>query len=95
MENIFGDLHVYGEKWNKVAERKFNDIEINAVKEAKVVPSEFGMSVCFFMKTGGTSYIPVSKQGYQPQVDDTVDLHSVSLITLERAGDGQRVRVQF
>lgn len=95
MENVFGSLTTYGEKWNKIAERNFNENEINAVKSATVVPSDYGMSVCFAMKAGGSTYIPVSKVGYQPAEGETVDLQKVKLVTLERSGDGQRIRVEF
>lgn len=95
MENVFGSLNVYGERWEKVGERKFNADEISAVREAKVVPSDWGLSVCFFMKAGGTTYIPVSKQGNQPTVGDVVDMNAVSLITVSRSGDGERLRVEF
>jgi hypothetical protein len=100
-ENVFAGLTSYGENWNKVAERNFNEAEINAVKTATAVDKPlpngdyYGPSVCFLMKAGGQKFIPVSKMGRQPIDGETIDLASAKLVTIERSGDGQRIRVEL
>lgn len=51
--NIFSKLQVYAGKWNLKASRSFEAEEIAAVNKAEVVASQYGNSVCFFMKAGG------------------------------------------
>ena len=55
--NIFGTLRTYAGKWSLKSSRKFEEEEINAVSKAEVVPSAYGNSVCFFMKSGGNKYM--------------------------------------
>ena len=94
MENVFGgSLQVYGENWQKVNERAFNADEIAAVRSNSVVNSQYGKSVCFFLKGGGQSYIPVSKQGADPALGSSIDLTTAKLVTLHREGDGDILRV--
>ena len=96
MENVFGgSLQVYGENWQKVNERAFNQDEINAVRSNSVVNSQYGKSVCFFLKGGGQSYIPVSKQGADPALGSSIDLTTAKLVTLHREGDGDILRVEL
>lgn len=94
MENVFGSIQVYGESWQVTARRKFNDVELNAVRNTEVVPSKYGKSVCFFMKAGGTTYIPMSQQGVQLNEGESVDLTKCELLTLERTGDSPIMRVE-
>lgn len=96
MENVFGgSLQVYGENWQKVNERAFNADEIAAVRSNSVVNSQYGKSVCFFLKGGGQSYIPVSKQGADPALGSSIDLSTAKLVTLHREGDGDILRVEL
>jgi len=96
MENVFGgSLQVYGENWQKVNERAFNADEIAAVRSNSVVNSQYGKSVCFFLKGGGQSYIPVSKQGADPALGSSIDLTTAKLVTLHREGDGDILRVEL
>ena len=90
--NIFAGLQVYGGSWQVTASRKFDAEEIAAVKKAEVVSSEYGNSVCFFMKSGGQTYIPLSNQSTL-SVGDTVNLEEAELLTLHRDGSGDIVRV--
>lgn len=91
--NIFSGLQVYGGSWNVKSTRKFDQEEINAVKKAEVVSSEYGNSVCFFMKTGGQTYIPLSIDS-SLSVGDSVDMKSAELLTLHRDGSNDIVRVK-
>lgn len=92
MANIFDSLQTYGGSWNVVGSRDFNESEKALVKRAEVVPSQFGNSVCFFMQSGGQTYIPLSNQS-KLAPGDAVDLDKAKLITLHRDGDGDITRI--
>ena len=92
--NIFSGLQVYGGSWNVVTERDFNDEEKALISRAEVVASEYGNSVCFFMKSGGQSYIPLSRDS-QLGVGDSVDVTKVKLLTLHRDGSEDITRVSI
>ena len=92
--NIFQNLRVYAGKWMVKASRSFTQDEINAVDHATVVDSQYGNSVCFFMKGGGQTFIPLSTNSTLG-IGDDVDLSKASLLTLERAGDADIYRVEI
>ena len=94
--NIFNGLQVYGGSWNVVAAktRSFNEEELALINRAEVVASEYGNSVCFFMKSGGQTYIPLSKNS-NLGVGDTVDITKVKLLTLHRDGNEDITRVSI
>ena len=93
MSMVFDSLTKYADSWKVVGEREFNSEEIAAVKSASVVSSQYGSSVCFLMKSGGQTYIPLSRDS-QLAVGDTVDLSKAQLLTLHRDGDADIMRVQ-
>ena len=90
--NIFDGLQVYGGKWNVINERSFDAEEIAAVTKAEVVASEYGNSVCFFMRGGGQSYIPLSNQS-SLGVGDSVDMTKAKILTLHRDGNDDITRI--
>lgn len=94
-ENVFGGLQVYGENWQKVNERTFNAAEIAAVRSNSVVNSQYGKSVCFFMKGGGQTYIPLSNQGADAALGSSIDMNTAKVVTLHREGDGDILRVEL
>ena len=91
--SIFDKLEVYAAKWAKTASRAFQAEEIAAVKNAVVVESEYGNSVCFFMKAGGRTYLPLSTESAY-QLGEEVDLTSAKLITLSKSGEADISRVE-
>lgn len=91
--NIFSSLRVYAGKWVVKATRVFSQEEIDAVDTASVVDSQYGMSVCFFMKSGGQTFIPLSNTS-SLNVGDTVDLAKAKLLTLGREGEADIFRVE-
>ena len=90
---IFNSLQVYGGSWNVASARNFDQDEINAVKSASVVASEFGKSVCFLMVNGGKTYIPLSTQS-NLAVGDSVDLTTAKILTLHRDGNEDINRIE-
>ena len=91
--NIFDKLFVYAAKWAVKGTRAFEEAEINAVNKAVVVDSTYGKSVCFFMKAGGQTYIPLSTESHY-QLGDEVDLSTAKIITLGKEGESDIQRVE-
>ena len=91
--NIFTSLMVYAGKWNLKSARSFEKEEIAAVSKAEVVSSQYGNSVCFHMVGGGQTFIPLSNDSTLT-VGDTVDLGKAKLLTLEKDGESDILRVK-
>ena len=91
--NIFDKLFVYAAKWAVKGTRAFEEAEINAVDKAVVVDSTYGKSVCFFMKSGGQTYLPLSTESSY-QLGDEVDLTTAKIITLSKEGESDIQRVE-
>ena len=91
--NIFKALKVYAGKWQVSNKRAFSDEEVNAVDTAKVVTSQYGLSVCFMMKGGGMTYIPLDQNSSLSE-GDVINIKSAELITLHRDGDDDIYRVK-
>lgn len=92
--NIFSALRVYAAKWAVKETRSFTPEEIAAVSSAVVVASQYGNSVCFFMKSGGQCYIPLSTDA-SVGTGETIDLAKAKIVTLERQGDADIQRVSI
>ena len=93
MSSIFERLNVYASKWAKTASRPFNSEELSAVSNAVVVDSDYGKSVCFFMKSGGRTYLPLSTES-SLEVGEAVDLSTAKIITLSKSGESDILRVE-
>ena len=91
--NIFNALRIYAGKWSEKNVRDFTADEVAAVKEAKVVDSNFGYSVCFMMNSGGQTYIPLDQNSHLVS-GDIVDLTKAQLVTLQRPGEADIYRVR-
>ena len=92
--NIFQNLRVYAGKWAVVASKAFSKEELDMVDRAEVVDSQYGSSVCFFMKEGGQTFIPLSTNSTLG-VGDSVDLTKAKLLQLHREGDADIYRVEI
>lgn len=92
--NIFSNLQVYAGKWSVKSSRSFTNEEIALVESAVVVPSTYGNSVMFTMKAGGQTYIPLANDA-KIGVGEAVDLSKASLLTLEKSGESDIVRVSI
>lgn len=91
--NIFDTLAPYGSRWSEKDVRRFTPEEISMVNKAMVVDSKYGTSCCFFMKSGVTKFIPMSNDS-KSMTGDYVDLSTAELITLEKPGEEDIVRVR-
>lgn len=92
--NIFASLRIYAGKWNEKNARAFTPEEVAAVTSAVVVESQYGMSVCFSMLSGGQTYIPLD-QNSSLSIGDHVDLTKASLVTLFKQGEDDIYRVRI
>ena len=92
--NIFSALRVYAGKWSEKEVRAFAPEEVAAVDKAEVVESQYGFSVCFFMKSGGQTYVPLDQNSSLGE-GDIIDLTKAQLVTLQRPGEGDIYRVRI
>jgi hypothetical protein len=92
--NIFSALRVYAGKWSEKKVESFKAEEIALVDKAEVVESQYGLSVCFFMKAGGQSYIPLD-QNSSAAIGDTIDLTKAQVVTLQKQGENDIYRVRI
>ncbi|MBR4177124.1 MAG: hypothetical protein IKQ53_06965 [Bacteroidales bacterium] len=81
-------------KWTIKEERNFTEEESNAVRNAIVVANQIGKSVCFYMKAGGQSFIPLTKDS-EIGVGENVIVDDLQLLTLSRVGDDDIMRVRY
>lgn len=94
--NIFETIQMYAGKWNVKKVDNFTPEEIAMVDHAEVVNSEYGKSVCFFMKDGRQGYIPLDKDDEATvYIGTRVDMTKVSIVTLSRIGDADIKRIKF
>lgn len=92
--NIFSSLQVYAGKWSLKSERAFDAEEIAAVVSAVVVPSQYGNSVMFTMKSGGQTYIALSTDA-SVAVGEIIDLTKAKVLTLSKEGESDIYRVSI
>lgn len=78
--------------WTVTETRPFNTEEIESVKNAEVVASKYGNSVCFYMKSGGKSYIPLTSNSTL-DVGDAFNLETAKILRLSREGEEDIYRV--
>ena len=93
MANIFASLRQYAGKWAVKSSRAFTAEEINAVSSNQIVASQYGNSLCFFMKNGGMTFIPMSNTSTKG-VGESVDLTKAQLVTLGKEGESDIYRVE-
>lgn len=91
--NIFSNLKVYGGKWSVKSSRTFSAEELALVSKAQVVDSMYGSSCCFFMKNGTNMYVPMSNDA-KSEVGDFINLNTAEIITLEKDGEEDIVRIR-
>lgn len=96
MSNIFSGIQIYGEPWTVKSEVALDAEDKAMFSSAKVVSSDFGKSVCFFLKGGrGTQFIPMSNQGEQLAVGADVNLDRVTIQVLGRTGEKDIMRAKI
>lgn len=84
--NIFAGLQKYATKFEVSNTRDFDPEELAQVNSAKVVASQYGLSVCFYMKEGCQKYIPLSRDS-TASIGDEVNLQTAKILTLVKDGE--------
>ncbi len=79
--------------WTVTARRKLYQDEIAAVQRTEVVSSKYGLSVCFYLKTGKPTYLPLCSNSTL-EIGDYVDLEKANILTLSREGEKDIYRVE-
>lgn len=91
---FLSSLRTYAQSWSETARAKFDKTEIAEVEKAEVVSSNYGLSACFFMKSGGRKYLPLSRD-VEANEGDLINLKSAEVITLSREGDDDIYRLDY
>lgn len=92
--NIFAGLQKYAQKYDVKESRLFDAEELAIISSAKVVPSQYGLSVCFYMKSGCQQFIPLSTNSVA-KVGDVVDVTTCRVLTLDRDGADTINRIEL
>lgn len=82
----FESLQEYRGSFKEVSRDRLNEASLKSIDHAEVVESKYGLSVCFFMKTGLKKYIPLSRDS-KLELYDEVDPSKGTVITLDRTGE--------
>ena len=91
--SIFSSLsRIYANKWTEKSCRDFTAEEVAEVTRAVVTSSDYGDSVCFYLKSGGQGYIPLSNTSTKG-VGEEVDLTKAKIITLGKQGEADITRI--
>ena len=91
--NLFDGKQVYGQgSWQVKNERPMDAEELSMINRAEVVSSDYGLSVCFFLKAGGQVYVPLSRDS-KLTAGDTLDAKSAKVLTLHREGSDDIERI--
>lgn len=91
--NIFNSLPIYNLGWTVTNRRHFSEEEIAEVEKAEVIKSDYGLSVCFYLKQGGNSRIPLSNQS-SLGVGDLVNMENAEVLTLSKRGEEDIMRIE-
>ena len=87
-------LRTYRGKWAVKSVDSFDAADIADVASAKVVPSEYGQSVCMTLKSGGQKFIPLSNTSKAMNNGDDVNIANAKFVTLGRDGDDDIYRIE-
>lgn len=79
-------LRTYAGSWSEASRDKLSKAEVAQVESAEVVEGQYGLSMCFIMKSGGRKFMPLSRDS-QLEEGDKVNVQSIEIVTLERDGD--------
>ena len=92
--SILNALRLYRGKWEVKSVDKFDAADAADVASAKIVPSEFGQSVCMTLKSGGTKYMPVSNTSRALANGEEINVADTNVVTLGREGDNDIYRME-
>ena len=95
--SILSGLDVYQGAFEETNRVKFSQEDLNqiasaVVKDSKNYPGK--LSACFYLKSGGTTYIPLSNTTIA-NVGESIDPSNIDIVTISRTGDEDKLRVDF
>ena len=92
MASFLDSLRSYAGKWSVKSSAKLSADESAQIRSITVQTSDYGLSACLMMNSGARKYVPVSRDSALAE-GDTVDKASVSIITLEKDGEADIIRL--
>lgn len=92
--SFLSNLRLYAGSWGVTSREKISAEDKAAIASAEVVESQYGPSVCFHLKSGGTKFLPVSRDT-DCKVGQSVNLDNAEILTLSREGDDDIYRIEF
>lgn len=92
--SILNSVRMYNGSWEVANVSSFSDEDKAQIKKARIVDSQFGLSVCLFMKNGQKGFIPLSNTSSGDE-GDVVDLETAKVIQLKREGDAPIYRIEL
>lgn len=92
--SILDSVRMYNGSWEVANVSSFNEDEKAQIKKAKIVDSQYGLSVCLFMKNGQKGFIPLSNTSAGDE-GDVVDLETAKIVQLKREGDAPIYRIEL
>lgn len=92
--SILDSVTMYNGSWEVSNTSSFSDEDKAQIKKARIVDSQYGLSVCLFMKNGQKGFIPLSNTSAGDE-GDVVDLETAKIIQLKREGDKPIYRIEL
>lgn len=84
----------YAGKWSRTNVETFNADELKEISSASVVASDYGMSVCLTLVSGGMKFIPVSRDQVCT-VGEKIEPKNIKVVTLSREGDNDCYKAEW
>ena len=91
--SLFSSLRTFPGAWSLKGSEKLADEDIKEIASAKVIKSAFGKSVCFTLVNGQTKYLGLSRDCQDLEVNTELEVPSIELQILQRAGDKDVTKV--
>lgn len=92
--NFFAGKKVYGGKWSEKTSYNLSKEDQDMITKAQVVDSEYGHSCCFFLKNGSCVYTPMSTDAVHNKIGDLLDVSTLEVVVLEKAGEADIERIR-
>ena len=95
MINLVAISKVYG-SWAVTGSQPLSKEDKEAISSATVVDSQFGKSVMFTLKAGGSIYQPLSnRREDEVTAGQVLNLDDLKLITLSKQGEADIYRIDW
>lgn len=83
--NILSAIKIYDPGWELKSIEDVDQATLDAVKSAKVIVSQYGLSVRLDLHTGQCGFIPLDRSSRLAE-GSPVDLRQMVVVTLKRSG---------